>query len=702
MPDHIFLSYARKDGREHVEQLDRALAARGFQTWRDTRNIDHTQDFTAEIEIGIEQASHVLVCVTPASKEKDGFVRREIQYGLALGKPVIPLRFADIVPHVTIINNEWLDFFAGWESAFERLCNLLQEPQAPTAFTAAPTGFPADSFTPYLNALYRRIVQYLNQTVFSMLPGQSNLISLKSVLTPDAVEYQAELDNLVMPMVFFEQADIFHDAQKPRMYHSFHEAFTHHNGRLLLLGNPGAGKTTTLMAFARDAVARRLEDSSAPLPMLALISTWDADRQSSLLDWLQASIPALPRERMAHEITDGKALLLLDGLDELGSERRKLDKETGLTHSYDPRTRFMRVIPPNGQVLISCRVRDYAAIGAKLNLEGAVTLQPLDDPQMKHYLRAVPELWQILENDDELREVARTPLLLSLFTFAFMGEAAGDLAAMGKGELRDNIFETYIEKRYQHEKQKLHSNMTFPLDDLKTILGTLAMVNVGSRFSRENIFSLPDFSPILESDRIPEFLELATRLNILVRGGNDTYRFIHLLLRDYFAYQYALANLQNVYLYVDWNRITDPAQILGALGDIRAIDPLMKLLRYSKYPDMRGSAAQALGDLNDTRSVGLLIQTLQADEDEWVRGCAAEALGQLGDSRAFEPLLEAFHQDIWVRSRAAEALGRLGDPRATAALKEALRSPNEVLRNRAQRALEKLGSPVTIPSVQEG
>jgi nucleoside 2-deoxyribosyltransferase len=101
MPDHIFLSYARKDGREHVEQLDRALAARGFQTWRDTRNIDHTQDFTAEIEIGIEQASHVLVCVTPASKEKDGFVRREIQYGLALGKPVIPLRFADIVPHVT-------------------------------------------------------------------------------------------------------------------------------------------------------------------------------------------------------------------------------------------------------------------------------------------------------------------------------------------------------------------------------------------------------------------------------------------------------------------------------------------------------------------------------------------------------------------------------------------------------------------------
>src|SRR5262245_22310348 len=100
---HIFISYARQDGREVASRLDSDLQKFGFHTWRDTRDIDPAQDFSAEIENGIEKAACVALCVTPDSKRSDSFVRREIQYAQIVKKPVIPLRFADIPPHVPVI-----------------------------------------------------------------------------------------------------------------------------------------------------------------------------------------------------------------------------------------------------------------------------------------------------------------------------------------------------------------------------------------------------------------------------------------------------------------------------------------------------------------------------------------------------------------------------------------------------------------------
>lgn len=56
------------------------------------------------------------------------------------------------------------------------------------------------------------------------------------------------------------------------------------------------------------------------------------------------------------------------------------------------------------------------------------------------------------------------------------------------------------------------------------------------------------------------------------------------------------------------------------------------------------------------------IQQLKS-EDMNVRVMAAQVLGQLGDVRAVVPLIATFkHEDINVRSAAAFALGQLGKP----------------------------------------
>src|SRR5437879_5126132 len=69
---------------------------------------------------------------------------------------------------------------------------------------------------------------------------------------------------------------------------------------------------------------------------------------------------------------------------------------------------------------------------------------------------------------------------------------------------------------------------------------------------------------------------------------------------------------------------------LGKLKELRALDPLIKLLvsRCSKV--IRYRVAQALVKLGDPRAVEPLISLLQ-DEDKDVRQIAVEALDQLGD-----------------------------------------------------------------------
>jgi hypothetical protein len=79
-----FISYARKDGLEFAEQLERALP----NTWRDKRGIDPTNDFTNEIEQAIQACRRVVLCLTHDTLRENSFVRREIVYAQLYKKPL--------------------------------------------------------------------------------------------------------------------------------------------------------------------------------------------------------------------------------------------------------------------------------------------------------------------------------------------------------------------------------------------------------------------------------------------------------------------------------------------------------------------------------------------------------------------------------------------------------------------------------------
>ena len=98
-------------------------------------------------------------------------------------------------------------------------------------------------------------------------------------------------------------------------------------GRLIVLGEPGAGKTMLMVRLVLDLLARRAK--GGPVPILASVASWNPADQD-LRDWLGAQLqidyPALagPQPTDMTDQTQSAALLasglilpVLDGLDEI-------------------------------------------------------------------------------------------------------------------------------------------------------------------------------------------------------------------------------------------------------------------------------------------------------------------------------------------------------------------------------------------------
>jgi HEAT repeat protein len=125
---------------------------------------------------------------------------------------------------------------------------------------------------------------------------------------------------------------------------------------------------------------------------------------------------------------------------------------------------------------------------------------------------------------------------------------------------------------------------------------------------------------------------------------------------------------------------------LGGLGDPQAVEPLHRALSDADR-DVRQAAAVALGKLGGA-AVGALIDALQ---DKAVAAHAIQALAAIGDVRALPPLIAALRDESYgVRVAAVDAIGSFGGM-ALDPLIDALRVPNRNARRAAAETLDKLG-----------
>ena len=220
---------------------------------------------------------------------------------------------------------------------------------------------------------------------------------------------------------------------------------------LLILGEPGSGKTNTLLQLAEELLAEWT--SEQPVPLVLNLASW-ADGQLPLQKWVVKELQGIygvSVKTADRWLREKRLSLLLDGLDEVAEKARN-----GCVEAINTFLQLDDYGVPG--LVVCCRVREYGELSDRLRLQGAVRLQPLDQEQVDNYLQQAGEslagLQQQLEIDEPLRELTQSPLMLNVMSLAYKNEAADLVVAEQSVEQRrGQLFERYIEKMFQRQKK---------------------------------------------------------------------------------------------------------------------------------------------------------------------------------------------------------------------------------------------------------
>ncbi|MBW4641080.1 MAG: hypothetical protein KME05_23260 [Gloeocapsa sp. UFS-A4-WI-NPMV-4B04] len=186
-------------------------------------------------------------------------------------------------------------------------------------------------------------------------------------------------------------------------------------GQLLILGAPGAGKTTTMLELAQSLIEKAIQDSSYPIPVLFNLSSWK-DPHQSIPTWLveELNLKYGVRKDIGKKLIEGKQLLpTLDGLDEVKPEHQE-----ACVNSIN---QWLQGDDRPLYVVVCSRREEYINYESRLYLGGAIVLQELTDAQIREYLTGVKrfELWPLLQKNEVLLELVKNPLLLSITVLSY-------------------------------------------------------------------------------------------------------------------------------------------------------------------------------------------------------------------------------------------------------------------------------------------
>ena len=486
------------------------------------------------------------------------------------------------------------------------------------------------------------------------------------------------------------------------------------NEKLVLLGDPGLGKTTALRYLAHY-FARHFDTFQTIPVYIELKYSNSLSREINLSG-------NKPSEVLKHF----GICLMLDGYNEVGKGKlTKVDTQiNGLLRKHD-----------NLRVLISSRKITYPEFSDFNTCE----IEPLDERRIKAYLvKAIgkgrhEKVFEDIRGNG-LLELASIPLFLR-----FMCELVERKEAIPdtKGKLLEKIIEIkFMGRPEERLKEKYRVRRGLIMDLLAGFCYERARDAGGIAFKEKDLFSFiwkwikENHHAYRTEDILHEIKEHG-----LVEDHLKELSFWHQQFFDYFAARHLKEVLEGIqdererlkafvsyFRYKRWDEILEIA--LGLMdidlmkyfkaGPVRAApwrisllidlsvmkkDPAICIeLLKDKKADVRSSATRALGEIKSPEAVQPLLRLLKA-EDAVVRSSAAEALGGIKSPEAVQLLLGRLKDKDWdVRSSAAEALGDIKAPEAVQPLIGLLKDKDEDagVRASAAQALGEIKSPEAV------
>jgi predicted NACHT family NTPase len=381
------------------------------------------------------------------------------------------------------------------------------------------------------------------------------------------------------------------------------EAVTRYS-KLMVLGKPGAGKTTFLKSLAVQCIQGDFQKERIPSFIELKVFAEDAKRKAefSLLNYInqELCICDVSEQQVEKLLHQGTFLILLDGLDEVKADVG--DKV--LTEVSNFSRKYFR-----NQFVITCRIAAQLANQRDTLKFTDVEVADFDEEQIEAFAKKwfvavarnsrkegltkaaqfIKEL-QLPENQ-QIRELAVTPILLNLTCLVFQEKTAfPSKRAKLYEEGLDILLDRWDTSR-RIQREEAYQNLS--LEDKKDLLSQVAFITFdrGDYFFEQDqiqqyiadyLRTLPDAQTeprALKRDSKAVLKSIEAQHGLLIERARGIYSFSHLTFQEYFTARRFVdsADLQNLVDYITkkyWLEV-----FLLASGMMQSADALLRSMK---------------------------------------------------------------------------------------------------------------------------
>lgn len=449
--------------------------------------------------------------------------------------------------------------------------------------------------------------------------------------------------------------------------------------RVLVLGNPGCGKTTVLRFLANSSAARNRGDGEIPiyvrLPELCRAQELDHRVDPVKFVAARAAERGCPdvEGALRKELADDKrrCLVLLDGLDEVGSQeqqKRLIDCVQALVDQY-PRNRFAvtsRVVglesaPWRKQGFAVFRMLGYGEKELRSSAEKWARI--LSHSESKPYPEVLETLETAIFSNPRIRGLASNPLILTILIL--LNEARGGTLPRRRVDLYAKVVDVFLDTWESNKRSGDKFHATYSIDlDAREFRWLLSDLSFGMQKAERTLaarwwiadrmqdylqqklgFALAEAKDAC--DRIIRYL--AERTGLIEERGPDQFGFSHRTLQEYFASLGVIDEadvsfsrdvthcLRGYYFHPQWSEVVRlvAAQLTPPLAEsmLSSIlddpDPVGRFLRRGKLLALR-CLSDGTTVANRRLVSGIFDSLAELGKSRWL-GITLEAIDVLAD-----------------------------------------------------------------------
>ena len=694
--EHIFLSY-RAIEANFALQLAADFKNDGLRLWMDRLDgIKSGDDWRLSIEQALtKETCSAVIAVLSVDYINSEYCRNELARANRLQIPVYPVLLSHIPDEHWPIEIERIQFidFREWQN------NEIYQEKFSVLLKVIKGKF-SSNFGPVPD----HEIRYLNKLI-------AELESRKGVL--EYVELISETEENIRPRPvddewgFSELNEVYDDTLGSSILRKVElpgiaDGLKNHRC-FVLVGNPGAGKSTALRRLARDAACKRMNNpKTEPLPVFLYLPQWKDNTEP--IDFIKEHWPFSSDPGML--LSSGDIILFLDGLNEMGSAG--LNKARKLND-------WIQSPKGPGRIIITCRESDYTDT-LKLSGLPVIKIHELTNEKIQlfsqNYLgeKSSPFLQLILKHTEKATDDKRTlsglannPYMLSALIYLYDNTPNNDIPHnMGK------LFQKLTRALWKREQLR-NTQGWMEFEKAEALFADLAFSMIRDKQAID--VPVEYVKKFIEST---DLLYAAERANFIIVSKNNI-RFYHQLIQEYFAaVKLDKTGISNVLEKQEYtlryqyrlNRKWD--EVVIALAGItvspeKLIETVMRLDPYFISVIIKSQDHVAASTY---KAAFEALLNLLPDPDWKIRVAGAEALGELGDKAAVPALIKLLKDEYYkedgggyewktiypVRMMAAKALGKIADASAVPALIDAMNDPDNnwliVYMGRTNAALE--------------